>query len=323
MGGRLREWDGTMRVKKRGPAIAAITAVLTVCALVRAAVAYGGASVGPDRLEEVHGFRGGVDGRVEDDMIALWHAFDRERYVRGCMEDAGFSYSIAVVFPHESMLAVARSLGLRGDISTSSRLAAEIDILQTAEVSRLGDSDRDRYYFALLGESARDVEYVDATGMLPEGRNDFATGGCRGAAWDEIPGHYVLRADILAELREVKALESADIEACVTEDGLVIDSLGALEGAYDELLASETNHSEAEASLRACEEMLLAAEGAASERARATVFERHKTRLEVHHGEFETVFDKIESDREFLVYLDALVIDLEREFSGADALDDG
>ena len=170
-----------------------------------------------------------------------------------------------------------------------------------------------------MGETAADVAYVDSTGFLPDGRNDFAKGGCRGASWDQIPGHYVIRDEILAEVREAKTLESDDITVCVTESGLVLDGLGALAEAYDDLMASGMNPSDVEASLRACEEHLEAENHAANERARATVFERHETRLKEHHREFEDVLEKIESDREFLVYLDSLVVDLEREFARADA----
>ena len=172
-----------------------------------------------------------------------------------------------------------------------------------------------------MGETAEDVAYVDATGFLPEGRNDFAKGGCRGASWDQIPGHYVIRDEILAEFREAKALESDDIAECVTESGLVLDGLEALVEAYDDLVASGISPSNVESSLRACEEHLEAENDAAGERARATIFERHEIRLKEHHREFEDVFEKIESDRDFLVYLDSLVVDLEREFARADAPD--
>ena len=313
--------DAMRKFKRRGVIVSAFVVILAVAAVVGTAVALGGASEGPDELRDVHGFRTGVEGQAEDDLIALWHAFDREHYIRECMDEAGFSYSIAVAYPHESMLTAARSLGLRGDISPYPRLLAEIDILQTAKVSALTISDRDAYYQRLLGETAEDVAYVDATGFLPEGRNDFAKGGCRGVAWDQIPGHYVIRDEILAEFREAKALESGDIAECVTESGLVLDGPEALAEAYDDLVASGMSPSSVESSLRACEEHLEAENDAASERARATIFERHEIRLKEHHERFEDVIEKIESDREFLVYLDSLVVDLEREFARADAPD--
>ena len=303
------------RVRTRRVVSLAVAGLMVTGLLVGAGLAIGNASLGPQKLEEVHGFRSGSEGRIEDDMIALWHAFDRERYVDKCMEQAGFDYSITVAFPHESVLNVARSLGLRGDLGSSSRLMGEGDFLQVMHASVLSDTERDRYYMTLLGESATDVAHFQTTEMLPDGRNDFATGGCRGAAWDEIPGHYVLRDELLREVREAKVSETAGIEPCITDDGLVLDSLAALEAAYEEGSGSgSATHSEVEALLEACEIALLEAEAAAAERARATVFERHKTRLDAHHKEFESVFKKLESDREFILYLDGLILDLEREF---------
>lgn len=309
------------RFRRRGVIVSAFVVVLAVAAIVGTALAVGDAPEEPGQLGDVYGFRSGVEGRVEDDLIALWHAFDRERYIRDCMGEAGFNYSVAVAFPHESMLTAARSLDLRGDISPFPRRISEIDILQTVEVSGLSDSDQDRYYLKLLGETAEGVAHVKATGLLPHGRNDFARGGCRGAAWDQIPGHYVIRDEILAEFREAKALKSSDIIECVTESGIVLEGLEALAKAYDDLVATGMNPSDVEASLRACEEHLEAANSVASRRAQATIFERHEIRLKEHHREFEGVLEKMESDREFLVYLDSLVVDLEREFPRADASD--
>ena len=305
------------RFKRRRVVVVAFVVVLAAGAVVGTAVALRGASEGSEELRDVYGFRSGD----EDDLIALWHTFDRERYIRECMGEAGFSYSIAVAFPHESMLTAARALGLRGDISPYPRQVSEIDILQTDEVSALAASDRDSYYLALMGETADDIAYVDATGFLPEGRNDFARGGCRGASWDQIPGPYVLRDEILAEVREAKMLESEEIEPCITESGLVLDGPEALDEEYDDLVATGMNPSDVEASLRDCEEHLEAENSAASERARATIFERHEIRLKEHHQRFEDVFEQIESDREFLVYLDSLVVDLERELTRADVPD--
>ena len=250
-------------------------------------------------------------------MIALWHAFAREQFVQNCMERTGFGYSIAVAFPHGSVLEVARSLDLKGDLGSMSRsMGAREDFLQVEHTTELSNSELDRYYMALFGESAHDVAHFDATGLLPEGRNDFAVGGCRRAAWDEIPGHYVLRDELLAEVREAKVAESSKIEPCITSDGLMVESLEELDAAFDEVSRSEMMaYPEFEQSMKACEEALLDADAAARERAQATVFARHESRLHAHHKDFDTVLDKIESDREFLRYLDGLVVDLEREFA--------
>lgn len=304
-----------MEAKRKGVIVSVLVTVIAAGAITGTAIALGNASDEPDKLGDIYGFRSGEEGRAEDDLIALWHTFDRERYIRECMGEVGFNYSIAVAFPHSSMLMAARALNLRGDISPHPRLVEEIDILQTAEMSALSPSDRDPYYLRLLGETAEDVAYVDSTGLLPGSRNDFATGGCWGAAWDAIPGHYVLTDEILAEVREAKISESSFIEPCITEDELVLDDLAALDEMYEELSASGMNPQDVEDSLLSCEDHLLAADNAARERARATIFDRHEARLKSHHRKFENIFTKIESDREFLVYLDSLVRDLEREFA--------
>ena len=126
----------------------------------------------------------------------------------------------------------------------------------------------------------------------------------------------MLRDELLAEVREAKVAESAKIEPCITSDGLRLESLEELEEAFDEASGSGTmEQPEIEQSLEACEGVLLDAEATARERAHATVFARHESRLHAHHEDFDTVHDKIESDRKFLRYLDGLIVDLELEFA--------
>ena len=108
-------------------------------------------------------------------------------------------------------------------------MAGRSDSELAAHAETLTGPERNRYALTFLGETDTDVAGVDATGALPEGRKDFATGGCLGAAWDAIPGLY----ELLREVREAKAAELATAAPCVTAEGVRIASLQALEAAYE------------------------------------------------------------------------------------------
>ena len=157
----------------------------------------------------------------------------------------------------------------------------------------------------LFGESAADVALVNSTGFLPEGRNDFAQGGCVGASWDAIPILYVLRDELLPEVREEKATEMADAIPCVTPNGVRLANLADFEAAaFDSGEITQNVLKD----LDSCEAALYKENAAASARARATVFARHKQRLLQQEERYGSIVDDlIKPDEQFLQYLQGAV----------------
>ena len=292
--------------------IGPIGVLATILIVVLATTSSGGPA--PARsLSDVPGFRTSPEGMFEDDMIALWEAFNREQHVQECMDHADFDYTIEVAFPAAAVLQVAQSLNLTGSLDSASQLAGRSDSQQAAYVDTLTKPERNQYFLTLSGETAEDVARFDATGELPEGRNEFARSGCYGAVRDALPGLYKLRRELIPEVIEEKARESTKLPPCVTADGVRIKNLQVLEEVY------ELNGSAEQ--LESCEESLVQANEMARKLADATVFSRHKVRLIDQDKRYRSALDEIESDREFLKYLDGLVIDLERELAELSAVD--
>lgn len=208
-------------------------------------------------------------------------------------------------FPGSDRLEIADSLDISGSLGSSSQLAGRSDSELAAHAETLTGPERNRYVLTFLGETDTDVAGVDATGALPEGRNDFATGGCLGAAWDAIPGLYELRSELLREVREAKAAELATAAPCVTAEGVRIASLQALEAAYERDSSSRE--------LKACEGPLVKTNEMARERANATVLARHEARLLEQERRYQSALVELKSDRAFLEYLDGVVTGLERK----------
>lgn len=306
--------------------------VVVVASVVIFAVASSGDPAPPQSLGEIRGFGGGAEGRLADDTIALWEAFSREEHVQDCMSRAGLDYTIDVVFPKAEVVAVADSLGIvaaddsRGNgaqglaSETSGSGGAQqglLDDLMTSDVSPVPAVESDQYFMALYGETAADVAYVESTGFLPEGRNDFARGGCYGASWDAIPGLYELRREISGEVREAKATEMAAALPCVTPNGVRLAGLREMEEAM--ITAFDSGESPADideiaVDLESCGPALERENAAASERARATVFARHRQRLLRQDERYGSIIDDhIESDRPFEEYLQGALAQIEYE----------
>lgn len=264
--------------------------------------------VQPQSLSEIPGFRTS-EGGLADDTILLWEVFSREKYVQNCMSQAGFDYNLA--FPLD-LPAVADWLGIvadddsvSGEVGQGGSQQGLLDDLMTTDSSPVPVAEGDQYFMALYGETAADVAYVESTGFLPEGRNDFARGGCVGAAWDAIPRLSELPRELSDEVREERAIEMADAAPCVTPNGVTLENLGDMEWAYVAALESGESTQDVES----CAPALERENEAASERARATVFARHKQRLLRQYERYGSIVeDVIKPDEQFSQYLrDALI----------------
>lgn len=150
-------------------------------------------------LDAYPGFGRSADAVLRDETIAYWEAFRREQFVATCMGDAGFDYTPAVAFPAQDTADVAEHLGISGEAGPS-------PVAQNrAYEAGLSSEERERYNQTLLGESAAAVAEADRTGIVPDGRaDDFARGGCVGAAAAAIPSVWDAPRQLTAELETMR-----------------------------------------------------------------------------------------------------------------------
>ncbi|MGE5102919.1 MAG: hypothetical protein ACM3SX_23275 [Deltaproteobacteria bacterium] len=139
---------------------------------------------------------------LRDNTIAAWEAYRREAFVASCLGRAGFSYRPAVEFPSQALAAVADGLGVTRDSAISSDNPAEWNANYAAH---LATYDQERYYRALVGESASDMKSLAHTGQIPPGASEnFAQGGCRGAANAAIGSVWTLKWNLAEEFDGVR-----------------------------------------------------------------------------------------------------------------------
>jgi len=171
--------------------------------------------------DSIPGFGTTKENALRDDTIALWEAYKREIIVKNCMEMSQHQYQIEVAFPTGVAIEVANSLSLP-DAHTLARPTVSWGILANINANNyqralsLGDAQKDSYFLSLYGEIAADVEFVESTGVLPPGRQDFARGGCVRQSWNEIPGVYALKRALSLELDtarqdEISHLDSSEL----------------------------------------------------------------------------------------------------------------
>jgi hypothetical protein len=144
-------------------------------------------------LDAYPGFGRSPDAMLRDDIIAYWEAYQREVVVADCMADAGFSYAPAVAYPTDAMTRVAENLPT-ADVEPAARATVSPDEQNRATERALAPGDRDRYYQALYGETAADIDAAARDGAAPDGQGAaFATGGCAGRAHDAVPSVWDAR----------------------------------------------------------------------------------------------------------------------------------
>jgi hypothetical protein len=200
-------------------------------------------------LDEYAGFGQSTEAVQRDETIAYWEAFQRQQLVAECMADAGFDYAPAVAFPAGDMLEVAEGLGVqdRGSSPVLTGLSSPVDSNREYERG-LSDGDRERYSQTLLGESAAEVAETDRTGVVPEGRRaeEFATGGCVGAADAAVPSVWDARRDLAAEVDAVRqqaagAGAAAAAAQFVDRHGRLLDTVARrYDGVMDRIAEDDT-----------------------------------------------------------------------------------
>ena len=274
---------------------------------------------GPTKLSEVPGF----GGSEETDTILLWEAFQREKYVKQCMVEEGYSYTLDAAFPAGALRDVADSIGAVGTTgSPSSNGVDSVSMPSNPDLKSLTPQQLDGYYLTLYGETAADVAYVDSTGFLPTGRKDFAQGGCFGAA-QALPRLTTTRFFINDDVQREKAIEMAKAAPCTTPNGIKLKDLEAQQVAkwgvlYDNPSTSDETKEALLADLDACYEKLDRENQAAVARAKTTVFNRHKKRLLDHTEHYRVVTNTIAEDNEFKQYVQTEVAELEDSWDHID-----
>ena len=309
--------------------LAGVAGVLVVASVATFVVASSGDPAQPQSLSEIPGFRRSAEGTVADDTILFWEAFSREEHVQDCMSQENLDYTIEAAFPTGPVLSIASSLDIvandNGEGDDSGALASEsvgqssaqqnmLDDLMTPDISPVPVVESDQYFMPLYGETAADVAYVESTGFLPEGRNDFARGGCVGASWDAIPGLYELRSEIFDDVREAKVTEMAKAVPCVTTSGVRLANQEDLDAALAAAFENSESVEDVMEDMESCETALHNENEAANDRARATVFSRHKQRLLTQHERYGSIVDDvIEPDQPFTEYLKGALAEIEDE----------
>ena len=303
---------------KRLLAVLGFVVVLLAVLVSALAIASDDTTTRPTKLSEVPGF----GGSVETDTILLWEAFQREKYVKQCMAEEGYSYTLDAAFPAGALRDVADSIGAVGSTgSPSSNGVDSVSIPSNPDLKSLTPQQLDGYYLTLYGETAADVAYVDSTGFLPTGRKDFAQGGCFGAA-QALPRLRTTSFFIFDAVRREKAIEMAKAAPCVTPNGIKLKDLVEWEvtfvGVIDNPSISDETKEALYADLDTCFEKLERENQAAVARARTTVFNRHKKRLLGHTEHYRVVTNTIAEDNEFKQYVQTAIAELEDSWDHID-----
>lgn len=152
-----------------------------------------------DLADDVPGLGRSTEALARDDLIAFWEVWRRGQVTAQCMAESGFEWTPEVDYPVEALLGGVDLLGL--DLSTASATTGPApQEVNAMTLEGLAPAEKERYYQALHGESQDDMERVELTGELPEGRgDDFAAGGCYGRAMDEIGSIWDLKRTLGAE----------------------------------------------------------------------------------------------------------------------------
>lgn len=269
--------------------------------------------------DTVPGLGRSADAVLRDDTIAYWEAWKRSKITANCMRDAGFTWHLDVGYPQESIARVAESLGVRALSTTVTPSGEE---LNATSYEQMDARQQDAYSRALQGESAADMWELSRTGSVPEGRDDtFASGGCLGQAWNEVPGVWSLSREVGPEILdvelEIKESEFGEVRAayanCAADVGL--DGIDGPES-IDQVLLDATNADTAVSPVELDSLVALADEvttecGAiwatgsneAYAHALSVVRARHGDLFDTHIRNYEAVLPEIRMDVEFLAFL--------------------
>jgi hypothetical protein len=298
-------------------------ALTTVVALVTGALALalaGPGNAAPDAprasdqsaarpLDDVPGMGLTPDAVARDEMISYWEAWKRDVTVQDCMRRAGFQWEPEVAYPSEAVDLVADHLGVTPAATGSENPAAR----NSRRAAALGATDRDRYFRRLLGESSATIAFVeDHDGALPPGEaaEDFASGGCRGAADARVGSLWNLRrqlgADLSARLQAARKAPEFAAERGRYQRCAALQGLAGVHGPADVDRALDHGNRRAAVAVDArCAGFWRQVEEAALRRAAAGVRTAHAAAVDRQQRRYADAVPTMRRDRNFLRFLAA------------------
>jgi hypothetical protein len=269
------------------------------------------ADANPDRspspLATVPGLARDHEGELRDDTIALYETFQAEVGIGLCMRAKGHIYRPELSFPPEFAVAISQDL----DISLASIEANGGPLNETARdsgrqrnrkyVDAMSRSAKNSYYMDLLGESLEDVEFVNRASALPQGRTDFATGGCVGKVNEARSGVYDLRSEVNETARSERAKMHSEQNVGCSHAALAhITSIEQYEEEYDAV-----QEAVGAAGVEQCEAELAEQASAISLRADEAAYEKHSKALDRHSARYSKMLEKAKNDRSFKAFLES------------------
>jgi hypothetical protein len=261
-------------------------------------------------LDDVPGMGLAPDAVARDEAIAYWEAWKRDVSVQGCMRRAGFEWEPEVAYPSEAVVLVAGHLGVTPTADGGGETAATRN---ARRAGALGSTERERYFRTLLGESAATIAFVeDHDGALPPGEapEDFASGGCQGAAVGAVGSVWELRRQLGPDLARRQraargapefAAERGRYQRCAAQQGLAgVQSPADVDRALD-----QGDRRVALAVDARCSGIWRQADEAALGRATQGLRKAHATAVDRQQRRYADAVTTMRKDREFLRFVAA------------------
>lgn len=260
----------------------------------------------PAKLGAVPGF--GVDDQeaLRDDTIALWEAYQRDRVVASCMEDAGFTWHVQALYPESAVSQVADGVDAprREVVEPWDPVSANVEV-----VGELDDDDLEAYYQALYGLDTPTAE------DLLRGISEVEPGGCYEAGdghgqrvWDlrdtiepaVVEGRLAFRdTDAYAELTSQAGLCAAEFGIPEVTDQREADD--AIDAGLDPDVVTQM--------MQGCGDIWNDRDGAERAHAAQWVWQQHSAELSGQLEHYATVWETLQADEDFLAHLSAVRLD--------------
>jgi hypothetical protein len=236
------------------------------------------------------------------------------------MRDAGFTWYPEVEYPQETVEAIAKALAVQRSDKAE---VARPDDLNASTYASLKDGEKDRFARLLVGESAKDLEEFNQTGLIPEGKDDsFGLGGCVGVARQRVGSIWDLKntvgSEILEAEKDIKETQFGKVRdayaACAADLGLNdVDDPADL----DELLFQATSldtrateGSELDALVEltdrvssGCQEIWATGSAEAEAHALSIVRDRHPELFDAQVKRYGNTLAEVSADRSFAAFL--------------------
>jgi hypothetical protein len=297
-----------------------ITVALTAGVLALALVVPGGAAPEAARasderaaraFDDVPGMGLSPDAVARDEAISYWEAWRRDVSVQDCMRRAGFVWEPEVAYPAEAVVVVAALLGVTPTAAGDGGATAVTRNARRA--AALSPAERERWFQTLLGESAATISFVEQhDGALPPGETaeDFASGGCAGAAVAAVGSVWQLgrrlAADLAGRLRAARATPGAATERNRYERCAAQQGLAGVQDPADVDRALDRSSPQAAAAVDTqCSGIWRQVDESAQRRAAAAVREAHAAAIDRQQRRYADAVPAMRANRDFLRFVAA------------------